>query len=394
MANLFGDFSNLLSGGNQQAAEDAAGRGVDALQQINAPDPAQMRLQLQQLVQQGVITPQQAQVHLQQASAANGVTTDPTLGKDQMDALSSLQEIGKGGMTNMDRAQLAQIQSQEDTASKGARDAIVANSQRRGVGGSGVDLAAQLENQQGHASDQSARDTEVAGQAQARALAALQGAGQLGGQIQQQQFSQGMAKANANDAINQFNTNNMNNNSLYNTTAANNAQAQNLAEKQRVADANTQTSNTQQQYNKQLAQQDFENKYKKAGGVASAYGNEADQYNKAGQATTNLVGSGIQAGALYGTKSDETAKKEIKKFDASDFLNDLTSTKYKYKDPLDGHGEQVGVMAQSLEKKLPQVVTKGPDGDKMIDNNKSIGPIWASLASLNEKIKKMEKGKK
>ena len=328
---LIGTVTNFLSGGAQGDATDSAKAGVDALRSLQTPDISQMQIELEMLVQQGVLTPEEAQVQLQEASLASGIQTDPALLQAQQDALASLQEIGQNGMTQMDRAKLAQIQREEQTAGRGAREAILADAQAKGMGGSGLNLMAQLKNQQDQATRQSIRDTDVAGMAQERALQALQGAGSLGGQMQQTSFNQQFQKAGAQDAINQFNTQNMNQFNQANVKARNDAQATNLQNKQRIADSNVGTKNTQQQYNKQLAQQDFENRYKKAGGTASAYQNLAGQYNANAAQNMNLVGSGMQAGASAFAASDEELKDDISDFNASDFLDSLTPSKYKYK---------------------------------------------------------------
>src|SRR5690606_16028160 len=239
-------------------------------------------------------------------------------------------EIGEGGLTAADRAALASIQSQEQAAARGAREAIIADAQARGMGGSGLELMAQLKNQQDAATRQAQRDLDVAALAQERALAAIQAAGQLGGNIQRQDFSQQFQQAQAQDAINEFNTQNMNQVGLANTQARNEAQRANLAEKQRIADANVALRNQQQQYNRQLLQQDFENRYRKAGGTAAAYQNLAGQYNANAAQNLNLVGSAIQAGATAYAASDENLKEDISDFDASAFLDSLTPSKFNY----------------------------------------------------------------
>lgn len=388
---IISSISNFLSGGAQGQATDAAQAGVDALASLQTPDVAAMQLELEQLVQQGVLTPEEAQTYLQEASKTADIQTNPALRQAQMDALASMQEIGEGGLTASDKAALSGIQSQEQTASRGAREAIIADAQAKGMGGSGLELMAQLKNQQDAATRQSQRDLDVAGMAQDRALQAIQAAGQMGGNIQQQDFGQQFQQGQAQDAINQFNTQNMNQVGMVNTKAANDAAATNLQNKQRIADANTTTRNTQQQYNKQLAQQDFDNRYKRAGGTASAYQNLAGQYNANAAQNMQVVGSAIQAGGTAAAASDEELKDDITDFDASKFLDDLTPSKYQYKDKKYGDGKQVGVMAQQIEKEVPQMVMDTPEG-KMVDYSpkKAGGPIFASLADIHNRLKKIE----
>lgn len=387
---IIGSITNFLSGGAQGDATDAAQAGVDAMRSLQTPDIAQMQLELEQLVQQGQLTPEEAQLYLQQASETANIQTDPALKQAQMDALASLQEIGEGGLTASDKAALSGIQRDEQTAARGAREAIIADAQAKGMGGSGLELMAQLKNQQDAATRQSIRDTDVAGMAQDRALAAIQAAGQMGGQMQSTDFNQQFQQGQAQDAINQFNTQNMQNTGNLNTKTRNDAQATNLANKQRIADANVATRNQQQQYNKQLQQQDFDNRYRKAGGTAQGYQNLAGQYNANGAQNMQLVGSAIQAGATAAAASDENLKEDISDFDASAFLDTLTPSKYKYKDPAKhGEGKQVGVMAQDVEKEVPQMVKNTPEG-KYLDYNKAGGPIFASLADIHKRLKKVE----
>lgn len=387
---LINDITNFFGGGKQAEGESALRKALGEFDSLQTPDTAQMQVQLQNLVQQGVITPEQAEVYLQSPSAMSGITTDPRFQNAQMDALASLQDLGEGGMTDMDRAQLAKIAQDEQVQNRGNREAILNSMEARGAGGSGAALMAQLQNAQQSANRQAARDTEVAGQSQQRALAALQSAGQLGGQMQQQSFGQQAQVAGANDAINQFNTQNRQQVANQNVAARNVAQTANLGEKQRVADTNVGTANTQQQYNKQLPQQDFNNQLAKAQGKAGVNAQQAANANAAAQGNKDMFGNLIQTGAMAAMMfSDERLKTEVDDFDPSKFLDDITPYKYRYKDEKHGKGEQVGVMAQDVEKHAPNLVIDTPEG-KMIDYPNSGGMIFSSLADLHKRLKEME----
>jgi hypothetical protein len=383
-------MGSLFDNGKGKGASNAQDKAVKELKNLVTPDVSQMQVDLERLVQQGQITPEMAQAALVQNSEMSGISSDPALKAAQLEALQGLQDITNGGgLTAADRSQLNRIASEEQSKERGSREAILQNAQQRGVGGSGLELLAQLQNQQSSADRQSQRGLDVAATAQERALQALQQSGNLSGQMRSQDFNEQAQVAQAKDAINQFNAQNRQQVNLSNVTSRNNAQALNLSEKQRISDANATTSNTQQQYNKQLAQQDFENKYKKAGGTAGAYQNQAALLTQQGQASQQMVGGLIGAGAML--FSDERLKEDIKPFDASEFLDSLTGYKYTYKKPSMGEGKQVGVMAQDLEKTVPQIVKDTPEG-KMVDYSpKSIGgPILAALGELNNRVKKIE----
>ncbi len=367
----------------------------DPFQGIMPPSVAEQELHLQQLVQQGVINPEEAATILQGGSAYNQIQSDPNLKHNQMDALAGLQDVSdSGGMTTMDQANLAKIASQEDAAARGKREAILQNANARGLGGSGLELMSQMQNQQDSATRKSQRDLDVAGMAQDRALQALMQQGQLSGQIQNQDFNQQAQKAGANDAISRFNAQNQQNQLNQNVTARNASQIANLNSKQNIANSNADLQNQQQKYNKELQDKVFQQKMQKAGAQFGVFNQNASNAGKNSQssadATNKTIGTGLSMGAAF--LSDERAKKDVEEFSPSDFLDSLTSYKYKYKNPAKhGSGDRVGVMAQDLEKSDAgaQMVSEGEDG-KMIDYAKSGPTILASLADINERLRKME----
>lgn len=378
---------DVISGGKDSEATAATQASVDALQALQLPDIADMQVQLEELVQTGQLTPEQAEAMLIERSNMEDISTDPRLRNAQLDALGGLQDIVDGeGMTATDRARLEQLKGDLNTQERGQRESIIQNAQQRGVGGSGLELLAQLQNQQGSAQRASQMGFDIEAQAQERALEALMQQGQLGGQIRGQDFGEQEKIAAAQDAIAKFNTQNQQQAEFTNVAARNDAQAANLAERQRVSDANVATRNEQQAHNKNLLQQDFENQYKRAGGVSNAYSNQAAALGQQGAARQQLVGGAASAAIMA---SDEREKENIQDFDSSKFLDSITGHKYSYKKPEKfGEGEQVGVMAQDVEKVAPQAVLESPEGTKMIDYDKLGGPILASLADIDKRLKK------
>lgn len=105
------------------------------------------------------------------------------------------------------------------------------------------------------------------------------------------------------------------------------------------------------------------------------------------------AGSLAQAGAAA-AMSDRRLKKDVKEFKADKFLDNLKPSEYSYKNPAHGEGKQVGVMAQDIEKQVPQAIIETAEG-KAVDYSpaKMGGPILASLASLNKRLRQIE-GKK
>lgn len=324
-------------------------------------------------------------------SSYEDIAIDPRLEAAQMGALEQISQMGETGFTPAEQAALRE--SRRDSASEAqAKSAqLMDEYARRGMGGSGAELAARLQAGQSSADRMSQEGDRLAQMSQERALNAIGQTAALGGQIRGQQFGEQSDVAQAKDAISQFNTANQQNVQQRNVNAANQASLRNLGEKQRIAEAGANTKNTQQQYNKQLLQQKFQNEIQKAGGVAQQYNNVAAAEQTAAANTAKQNAALIGAAGSVMAASDEKVKKDVKPFDVESFLDSLTGVEFHYKEPKKhGKGKQVGVMAQDVEKEAPQLVDEDAEGTKIIDYNKAGGPIFASLAGLHERLRKLE----
>jgi len=376
-----GAVQNAQSGGQYGNASMDAGQAKDMISRVDIPSINQMKIKLADLVQQGVLTPEMAQTFLQQASAYEQM--DPATRAAQMGALGDLQDVvSSDGMDPQARAALYELQSQGATQERGQREAILQNAAARGIGGSGLELGSQLANQQGSATSLANQGFQSAADANARKMAAIQGVGQLGGQV----WGQDAQAAAAQNAINQFNTANRQSTENQNVGWRNQADAQNLAEKQRISDTNVGAKNQQELYNKGLYQQNFANQMSKSQAFSNAALGQAQNELEIGKAKSQGMNN------VDAKWSDENLKTDIKEFDSGKFLDEMTGYKYKFKDDKHGKGDQVGVMAQDVEKGAPQAVETTAEGKK-IDYSKLGGPVLASLASLNKRLDDLE-GKK
>lgn len=291
----------------------------DALNQIQGvalPDIEKMKLHLQTLVQQGLITPEQAQAALLDKNAYNDIVTNPAYAAAQERALGQLQQIGEeGGLTAIDRSKVQDIQDQLNTTERGRQEALMMNARERGVGGSGLEMAARLQSEQSAADRASRQGLDVAAMAQQRALDAIQGAGQMAGRMEQDDWAGQAEKARSQNAIDAANADVLNQFAVFNAQQRAAAQAQNLAEKQRVADENVNIKNTEQANNADLYQKDFQNRLSKAQGAAGVLNNWAgaeaqEKAQKTGfknaitagliQTGANALSRGMSAGAFQG----------------------------------------------------------------------------------------------
>lgn len=300
-----GLFSSLFGQAGSDKADKMRQQAIDAFNSIQTPQLKDLQVQLDQEVNAGSLTPEQAEAQLLNSNAFNSIKTDPSLTGAAKQALTQLQQIGsQGGMTAIDKAQLQDITNQTNQLAQSRNASVMQDAQQRGIGGSGLELANTLSNEQNAANTASNAGTQVAANAQQRALQAIQSAGGLGQSLESQAYGEQANKAQAQNAIDLFNTQTANATNLYNTGTANQAQAQNLANAQNIANTNTGIANTNKTYNAAQNQQIFNDQAAKAAGLAGQY----DQWANAAQASKNqetgadmaLLGGALKAGATAG----------------------------------------------------------------------------------------------
>ena len=124
-----------------------------------------------------------------------------------MQALAGYQDIvSQGGLTDVDRARIAEIQQEMNRRERGQREALMQQYAARGLGGSGAEMAAALMGQQEAAQGASMAGLQQAAMAQQARERALGQLGGMGSQVRGQEYEMQANKAAAQDAINRFNT--------------------------------------------------------------------------------------------------------------------------------------------------------------------------------------------
>lgn len=283
-------------------ARQAQAQALAQFSGLEIPEIADQQVLYDQLVSAGQMTPELEQALALGPSALEGVSTDPRLKSQQMRALEQLGQISETGMSAADQAafELARRNAaQENQAMQGQ---ILQQMQARGQGGSGAELIARLTGAQKSADSLQAAQLEQAKAQQAARMQALSQVGNMSTQIQDQDFNQASRIAEAKDLINKYNAQNSQNVANQNVAAKNAATLANLQNQQRIMDANAGIRNSQQDRNKSLIQQDFNNRASKVSGLAGQYqasanaanqqaANTAAMYNQAGQAVGTAIGS-------------------------------------------------------------------------------------------------------
>lgn len=145
------------------------------------------------------------QLHLAGPSQVGQAQADPYSIEAQRAALQQLQQMGRGGLTAQEDAAWQQGQRSARAYDRSQRAALEQMAQARGLGGSGMSLAAQLQAQQGGADRAAMAQTELQANAHMRALQALQGQAALAGQMRGQSFGEQVTRGSAIDRFNQGN---------------------------------------------------------------------------------------------------------------------------------------------------------------------------------------------
>jgi hypothetical protein len=296
-----GLFSGMFGGGSSASVDkDSYQRAIDAFNSIATPELTALQVQLDKYVQAGKLSPEAAESVLLNSNSFNDIKLDPALRGAQKQALQQLQNIAtQGGLTATDKAQLNDIATEQNTVARGRNEAILSNARERGIGGSGLELTSQLLNEQEAANRAATQGTQVAANAEQRALQSLQAAGQLGGTMEAQQYGQAANQAQAQNAIDRFNAETQQGTNLMNVQNRNAAQEANLAATQDIANRNTATQQAQATQNAAAVQQDYANKMNKASGIANIYQNLGATNTAAKQQEAGA--SAGMAGGLLGT---------------------------------------------------------------------------------------------
>lgn len=132
---------------------------------------------------------------------------DPVAMAGQQRALGELQNIGREGYGVQDKAAIRDAMGEVSGEERGQRMALQDSMRARGLGNSGMSMAAQMAAQQGGANRASSAGANIAAAGRNRALQALTQSGALAGQMRGQGFQEGAARAGAQDSINLRNAN-------------------------------------------------------------------------------------------------------------------------------------------------------------------------------------------
>lgn len=285
------DLLSILTQGKSGEASTDLEQALQDIQGVQTPTAQEMQYKVQQLVQAGVLTPEQAQTFLQSPNALASENVDQTGTQAQQAEIGQLLDAADaGGLTPEEQAQMTQLEQQVGSTEKGANDAVVQNQAARGALTSGETLASQLENNQQSTVAENTAAANNAAAAYQQMLQELTTAGTAGTNLQGQENTQANTVASATNAINQFNAAQQQGEENLNVGNANEAQAANLSNLQGIENQNTTNNNTYSAYVAQLPQEVEQDQMQKANALAGVSEAEAGQDTGQGEQNASIIG--------------------------------------------------------------------------------------------------------
>lgn len=289
---------DILSGGKSGEATDAEKAALAAISGVGVPTQQQLSLpELQKYAVSQNMSPAQMQAFLQQNNALNAPVAQTGTAAQQA-AINQLASVaGAGGNTPQEQAQVAQIMQDTGRNLAGQRGAIEQQAEARGVPVGMLQAALQSQNAGQDLQTANQGALQAQGQAYQQALQAMgQGAG-AGATLQGQQNTQANTVGQAQNAMQQFNAANQQNAAANNAGYQQQANQYNTGMANQIGQQNTGLANERTRYNAQVPETVFQNQMQKAGGVAGANQNIAQNATNQGNQELGIYGGLLGAGA-------------------------------------------------------------------------------------------------
>lgn len=333
-----------LAGDDREKEEQQTQAILDAYN-IAPPTIEEQQVALKKLASVGEYTPEELQTIALGPTAMEGVSADPRLAEAQLQTLSDLQTQSKEGLTDIDRAALNKVRRENERADRSRQASILQNMAQRGMAGSGAELAAQLASSQAATERASEEGDRLAALNLERRVQAARDVANLAGGLRGQEFGEKEKIATAKDAISRFNAANAQDIAKYNVSGRNQGQLLNLQEKQRIADTNVGLANKEQEHNKSLYQQQFQNKLGLASGKAGGHKALAGLAGKRAGQTADMwtnIGSGVEEGAKALSGLPSTKGKTQLAYKGGEIKSDLKLMKYLHGGKVEGKAKVQG----------------------------------------------------
>lgn len=299
-------IGNMASAADRRAAAEAQKKALAEIERLGAGPDLARQIYLKEFESAGVLTPELENAVDVGVSKTAQIQEDPRFKKAQLEALSTIQQLGKTGLTPEERLALTRERAQAERSAESKRQQILSGLRARGALDSGAGIAAQLQSADELAALQAEASDRASASAAQRALQAITQAGTLGGQIRGQEFDITRTKTAAEDEMNRFNVSQQIARQQRNIERQNAANQFNLQQQQAIMNANIQQANAERIRQLQGQQQMYENEMRIAQMRAGAYGAQAQQSaqqaaqkQQAWGQTGQAIGQGISSYGQY-----------------------------------------------------------------------------------------------
>jgi hypothetical protein len=299
----------------REQAADFTNKAIAALEKVGVPTVEAQKIALENPKMVFQYAPELEKEFPELKTQYDQIETDPRLAAAQNEALMGMQERANEGLTAQEQADINALRrgtAQQENARQGS---ILQNMEQRGMGGSGAELLSRIASSQQAAQQAGVASESEAAQIAQRKLEALAQLGSMASSQQAQSFGQQAQKASASDTIAQLNQAARYNVQGTNVANLNQAALDKAKLQQELEGVRANTANTQEQYNKGLVQQKFQNDMSKAGAAANAYTGAANNATQAGAtqaANTMAMWQGIGNAGMGGANAYAASKKDIK----------------------------------------------------------------------------------
>jgi hypothetical protein len=306
-----GLMGNIMSAGDRSQARKAMKQAYEELKKVGLPPDLSSAIIFEEFTKAGILTPELEEDLQLARSEFEQIKEDPTLRNTQLEALNRFKQQSQGGLAGDERAALNDIQRELARDAEAKRHQILMDSQRRGMGGSGNELIAQLQGAQAADEAAATQGNELMKLIAQRVRTGAQDSANLSGQMRDQDYQRQSDRARALDARNQFQYTNSMARNARNTDRTNRVNEMNLSEAQRLRDANVNQRNQEllRQRNEKGAHWDRKLSYGQS--MANARLGQAGQYNAQADRTAGMysgigqgVGQGLSAFAKYQADSN------------------------------------------------------------------------------------------
>lgn len=326
----------------------------------------------------------------------NSIEKDQQLSDMELRALMDLEEQSRDGLSARDKAELAKLESNVNRAHAGRVGAVRQNMADRGLAGSGMDYALRQQAAQDATEREALASLERAAMSQEGKRSAMSRMGAMAGDMNARRFDEAARKAEAQDAINRFNTGNQIDTARMNTNIRNQAAQYNHSGRQRTSDnnvglqgqkMNARTSLAELQYNaavdaanraeerKRLAR---ERRAKRMGAITGAIGAAGGGYfgGPAGATAGYSAGSGLgQAFYAEGGKIPGEAE-----YPGDDYRNDTEVVNVS-------PGEIIIPRTKAQDPEEARRFVEEVNGDPGDEAEKAIEGLLAAVNYLNNRKK-------